>query len=473
MGGGKNPDGVKTYPADQHDMDSFVEASAQLSQLRVPKLLDSSDPHARLFVAAFDGTGNSMFNSDPKNHTNVADVVKQIQNGMHGNIGVGYVEGPGTQSGFFKSTIDSATGGTFEPRVEKMYAQFIEQSKQWMAEDPQARINMAGIGFSRGAEQEAAFSRLVHERGIQDPSGARYSKDKEGQITGVEYTKPPLVAPGQVAQAVGLFDPVGTGEPRNHDRRLPPSVMSGFQITAEDERRDLFKSTSILRDGFGEDKRFLNVTVGGAHSNIGGSYELNGLSVRSGNLMVDYLNGLSDKPFLEKRAESQDPKLNVVHHSEDHQFFYTTRGFRDGVRDRVDEVASKDQIKKGTVADPTHKEPIDERMDARFERRAVPIGPTPGGDHRITAGGQPQGSEVDVTFARMVDAARNRDDGAFRAATQQHAQTEPTQAWLQGGRDRYQQIQAEQASQRQPEPQQHQQLPPDAPSNPQPRAPGL
>ncbi|MGO4782137.1 DUF2235 domain-containing protein, partial [Lysobacter sp. 2RAB21] len=76
---------------------------------------------------------------------------------------------------------------------------------------------------------------------------------------------------GQVPQAVGLFDPVGTGEPRNHDRRLPPTVMSAFQITAEDERRDQFKSTNILHDGFAEDRRFLNVTVGGAHSNIGGS----------------------------------------------------------------------------------------------------------------------------------------------------------------------------------------------------------
>ncbi|MGO1069085.1 phospholipase effector Tle1 domain-containing protein [Lysobacter sp. CA199] len=473
MGGGKNPDGVKTYPADEHDLDSYRLASERLAQLRAPTLLDSSDPHARLFVAAFDGTGNSMYDGDPKNHTNVADLVKQIQNGMHDNIGVGYVEGPGTQSGFFRSTLDAATGRSFEPRVEKMYAQFIEQAKQWKADDPQAKIGLAGIGFSRGAEQEAAFSRLVHERGIQDPAGAKYSKDKDGNITGVEYSKPPLVAPGQVAQAVGLFDPVGTGEPRHHDRRLPPSVMSAFQITAEDERRDQFKSTSIVRDGFAEDKRFLNVTVGGAHSNIGGSYELNGLSIRSGNLMVDYLNGLSDRPYLAKRAEPEDPKLNVVHRSEQHLIFYTTRGFRDGVRDRVDEVASKEQIKHGSVADPRNKEPIDANLDARLERRPVTIGPIPGGESRITAGRHAhEGSPIDQTFARLVDAARNRDDGAFRAATQEHAQTQTTQAWLQGGREQHQQMQADRAAPQQPASPPQQPLPPEAPPNPQPRAPG-
>ncbi|MGO4779852.1 hypothetical protein AB4084_30695, partial [Lysobacter sp. 2RAB21] len=131
-------------------------------------------------------------------------------------------------------------------------------------------------------------------------------------------------------------------------------------------------------------------------SNIGGSYELNGLSVRSGNLMVDYLNGLSDRPYLEKRAESDDPKLNVVHRSDKHQFFYTTHGFRDGVRDRVDEVASKDQIRHGSVADPRNKEPIDPAMDARFERHPVRIGPTPGNERGITAGGHAAaGDDID------------------------------------------------------------------------------
>ncbi|MEI2430094.1 DUF2235 domain-containing protein [Lysobacter yananisis] len=505
MGGGKNPDGVRTDPANPQQMDSYVQASQALSQLQAPVLLDSADPHSRMFVACFDGTGNSMYGTDPKNHTNVADVAKQLQNGLHANIGVGYVEGPGTQSGWYERTVDGATGRSFDPRLEKMYAQFIEQAKEWKAEDPQAKISLAGIGYSRGAEQEAAFSRLVHERGIQDPAGAVYVKDKDGNITAPPtYRNAPLEPPGQVAQAVGLFDPVGTGEPRKHDRRLPPSVMSGFQVTAQDERRDQFKSTSILREGHTEDQRFLNVTVGGAHSNIGGSYELNGLSIRSGNLMVDYLNSLSDQPYLQKRAEPNDPKLNVVHRSDQHQVFYTTFGFRDGERDRIETVASKQQVKDHSVADPNRKEAIDEDMSARFARRPVPIGPAPGGQEpgivqgglgaqgpaALGQGGTAQGNDFERNFARMIDAARNGDAAAFRDATRDHAQAPETQNWLQAGRERYQQLNAEQAQQaqqpqqaqpqqaqarQQPDPADAQRLPPpqpDAPAQP-PRAPGL
>ncbi|ROU05913.1 DUF2235 domain-containing protein [Lysobacter enzymogenes] len=508
MGGGKNPDGVRTDPANQQQMDSYVQASQALSQLRAPVLLDSADRHSRMFVACFDGTGNSMYGTDPKNHTNVAEVAKQLQNGLHANIGVGYVEGPGTQSGWYERTVDGATGRSFDPRLEKMYAQFIEQAKEWKAEDPQAKISLAGIGYSRGAEQEAAFSRLVHERGIQDPAGAVYVKDKDGNITAPPtYRNAPLEPPGRVAQAVGLFDPVGTGEPRKHDRRLPPSVMSGFQVTAQDERRDQFKSTSILREGHTEDQRFLNVTVGGAHSNIGGSYELNGLSIRSGNLMVDYLNSLSDQPYLQKRAEPNDPKLNVVHRSDQHQFFYTTFGFRDGERDRIETVASKQQVKDHSVADPNRKEAIDEDMSARFARRPVPIGPVPAGQEAgivqgglgaqgpaaLGQGGIAQGNDFERNFARMIDAARNGDAAAFRDATRDHAQAPETRNWLQAGRERYQQLNAEQAQQPQ-QPQQAQQAPaqhaqarqqpepadaprpppqqPDAPAQP-PRAPGL
>ena len=298
-GDGKKPDGVTTYPANEHDLQSYVDASRQLSQLSAPVLLGSSNPHERIFIAAFDGTGNDMSKDEASGHmTNVALMRRQILQAFPNTndpIRVGYVEGPGTQDGFIARTLDGARGHTYEPRLERMYDQFIRQSEQWLNEDPNAQIRIVSIGFSRGAEQAAGFSRLVHDRGIQDPLGAERTRGGE-----VNYTKPALVEPGQVVQAVGLFDPVGTGVPRDYDRRLPPSVISGFQITAEDERRNQFKSTHIIDPGFQENNHFLNVTVGGAHSNIGGSYTLNGLGVRSNNLMTDYLNSLSDKPFLQK-----------------------------------------------------------------------------------------------------------------------------------------------------------------------------
>ena len=42
---------------------------------------------------------------------------------------------------------------------------------------------------------------------IQDPTGAKYTYDSHGQIKHVEYARPALVSPHQVAQAVVMFDP--------------------------------------------------------------------------------------------------------------------------------------------------------------------------------------------------------------------------------------------------------------------------
>ena len=382
MGKDRNPDGVSTYPADQHDLDSYRQASQALSKLQVPVLVHASNPHERLFVAAFDGTGNSIYNDASENHTNVAMIYEQIQAAQKRgltNIGSGYVEGPGTQDGAIARTKDLISGTTFESRVEEMYKQFVDQAKAWLKEDPNAQISLAITGFSRGAEQAAALAVLVHERGIQDPEGAKYIRNKDNLITRVEYTKPSLVKPGQIAQAVGLFDPVGTGEPRSHNRTLPPSVISGFQITAEDERRDQFKSTNILEPGFRENNHFLNVTVGGAHCNIGGGYRANGISIRNGNAMIDFFNGLSDRPYLDKTFEPSDPKLNVVHRSEEHQrLIYTTRNFdRDGTRARIEDVDNPVLCQRGAKRDCWNKDPLDQAMDRRFEHRATPIAPPP------------------------------------------------------------------------------------------------
>jgi hypothetical protein len=430
-GGGdnKNPDGVNTYPADAHDLQSYRDASAQLSQLTTPILMQQSNPHDRLFIAAFDGTGNSMV-KDPEHLTNVAVMTQQIQAANkrgQTDIQVGYVEGPGTQGGL-SGTIDAAKGYTYEQRLEQMYVQFTQQAAKWLKEDPNAQIRVADIGFSRGAEQAAGFARLVEERGIQDPSGAKVVRNFLGQEH-IEYTKPPLVAPGQVPQAVGLFDPVGTGTPRDHDRRLPPSVISGFQITAEDERRNLFKSTNIIDPGFQENNRFLNVTVGGAHSNIGGSYELNGLSTRSGNLMTDYLNSLSDTPFLKKQAVPAAPEMSVVHRSEEHQFFYRTSEFdKAGERVRIDEVAPRSVARTG--ADVTNKQPRNEGIANQFEERPVPVTADPvlqnpknkaasiqlePADQQLLSRSADAVKRLDHELGRMPDAATERMTASLAA----------------------------------------------------------
>ncbi len=369
---GKHPDGVNTYAADAHDMATYGIAQQAMAKMPVPIFQHADNPHERIFVAAFDGTWNDAQN-DPQHLTNVGRTFSQIAELIDKNpdtpIGVGYVKGVGTQDNFVERTLDGAFGYTYDQRLEEMYSKFIEQAAQWKKEDPNVQIRLADIGFSRGAEQAAGFARMVHERGIQDPSGIHRVRGEDGRMH-LEYTKPPLVAPGLTPQAVGLFDPVGTGEPRNHDRRLPPSVVSGFQIVAEDELRGSFKSTSIIDQGMTPDGRLLGVTVAGAHTNVGDGYHLNGLGIRSGNLMVDYLNALSDTPYLQKRAEPSDPAMNVVHRSEEGM-----RGLmRINAADQGDARRTVETMApRGVKGDRENAEPVDSALKASMDHRNMPI----------------------------------------------------------------------------------------------------
>ena len=369
---GKHPDGVDTYAADAHDMATYGVAQQAMATMPVPIFQHAGNPRERIFIAAFDGTWNDA-EKDPQHLTNVGLIRNQIMELKEKNpnapIALNYVKGAGTQDNFVERTLDGVFGYTYDQRLEEMYENFIKQADRWIKEDPQAQIRLADIGFSRGAEQAAGFARMVHERGIQDPSGIHRFRGEDGRMH-VEYTKPPLVAPGLTPQAVGLFDPVGTGEPRNHDRRLPPSVVSGFQIVAEDELRGLLKSTSIIDQGMTPDGRLLGVTVAGAHTNVGNGYHLNGLGIRSGNLMVDYLNALSDTPYLRKTAEPSDPAMNVVHRSEEGM-----RGLmRINASDRGDQRRTVETMApRGVKGDRENAEPVDAVLKASLDHRSMPI----------------------------------------------------------------------------------------------------
>ncbi|CBA16126.1 T6SS phospholipase effector Tle1-like catalytic domain-containing protein [Xanthomonas albilineans] len=322
----KWPDAVEVYPATAQDLAIYAHSRHELAQFQAPLLVSQQNPHTRLFVACFDGTGNDK-NKDPQHITNIGILYDQVQTAAKKgfeNIGGYYVPGVGTQDNALTNTLDGAFGYSYGPRMEEMYLNFILQARAWHDEDPKAEISIVSTGFSRGGVTAAMFTRMVHERGIQDPVGMNIDRDSHGQILKLTPTHPPLVPPGRTAQTVGLLDPVATGEMNLQDVRLPPSVVSGLQLTARDERRDLFPAKDILHPGHSHDGRFLNLVHPGAHSDIGGSYLLNGLSVRNGNLLFDYVNSLSDKPFLQPRTVSSAPEMNVIHRSEQHGSYYTT-----------------------------------------------------------------------------------------------------------------------------------------------------
>jgi hypothetical protein len=338
---GRLQDAVRTDPVTAADRKLYAKAAQEVGGLSVPQMFNSSDPHSRLYVANFDGTGNDLW-ADPEHATNVGKLHLQLRHaaGVDSRLHAEYIKGAGTQEGVLARTIDGATGASYEERIEWMYLKFCERAHEWLKADPNADIRMMATGFSRGAEQAAGFQRKVQEMGIQNPEGREVVHQAFGPDI-VNWNLAPLRAPGRVVMGEILFDPVGTGVPNNHDRQPTSSTVTGIQITARDERRNAFPSTQIIRPGRSADGRFVGVIVPGAHSDIGGSYHRDGLSILTFNIVADYLNALSDKPLVRRMLVPTDPEMFRIHRSEDHLLIYSTSEFRhDGYRDIMGSQAS-------------------------------------------------------------------------------------------------------------------------------------
>nr|WP_063570513.1 DUF2235 domain-containing protein [Luteibacter rhizovicinus] len=367
---GRLRDDVRTDPVTAADRKAYTKAAQEVGDLSVPRMFNSSDPHSRFYIANFDGTGNDLW-KDPEHATNVGKLHLQLaETGKREpRIHSGYIKGAGTQEGAIVRTIDSATGGSYDERIEWMYFEFITQVKKWLDADPDADIRILATGFSRGAEQAAGFLRLVHERGIQNPLGREAIHHAFGPDT-YEWHLPPLREPGKTLMSEALYDPVGTGAPNNHDRQPTSAMASGIQITAEDERRNAFPSTQIIPPGRSADDRFVGMTLPGAHSDIGGSYHQNGLSILTFNIVADYVNALAGEAVAHRLMVPTDPGMFVIHRSEEHLRIYSTSEFRhDGYRDIMGSQASpphcNDKRKIILCAPP-------DRFDPRLEDQVGP-----------------------------------------------------------------------------------------------------
>lgn len=309
-------DDVRHYTASPSHLSSYDQAADSLYKFKVPALLDTRNPHSYLLVGLMDGTGNDV-DQDALHATNVARFETQVQQlrRMGVNIDVEYIAGAGTQTSLQSQIYDGARGSTSLDRAEIMYDRLVRNANRIYNADPGADVSFHIEGFSRGASQVPLLARMIHDRGIPNYSRPEYARDDAGHVTKMypHFHK----APGQTAMSVGLYDPVPTGTMEMLDRRLPPSVVSGFQINAADEKRGTFPVDRIIPKGVSEDGRFLSVTVAGAHSDVGGSYLRNGLGTRSQNLMTDYHNSLFSEPLLNRLPETYDPRLNVIHRSEE------------------------------------------------------------------------------------------------------------------------------------------------------------
>lgn len=325
-------DKIGVIDAAAEDLLEYERAASTISEMNVPQFLRDDQPNTHILICFFDGTGNDGENPDMGCQTSVYRIYREIMGGVGGRnrSTLLYLRGPGTQENApIKKGRDSLDGYTFSRRVETMYRNLIEAVKRIVgkrgqsADSRKCEFRIIVMGFSRGAEQAAYFSRLVHERGIQDFIGAKYSTDRFFELVlCVRFTNKPVVKPATLPQAAVLLDPVPYGRPQDFDRRLPSSVISALQIRARDERRNAFVDSRHLLHGFSFEDRCLHLTLAGAHSDIGDAYFCRGLGVRVSNIVRRYFNGLMNLSFgclaLEEEADFGDP-TNVIHCSEQHQ----------------------------------------------------------------------------------------------------------------------------------------------------------
>ncbi len=248
----------------------------------------------RLFIALFDCSWKNA-SKGPSAPTTVAWIHQQLTQGASpAVVATGYVSTDCARDNWLTHRDHGeAFAANQLAAMDKLFA---KQSEAWRREDPQAGIRLLTVGGSWGALQGAEFSMMVAEVGLRSPTG---------EI---------LAAPRKTAQALALLAPTGYPPP---ELRLPSSLIIGFQLNALDEERPDFQSLPILGKGISTDGRFASLDVPGSLSDVCGGYRLNGLSAHAANLLVDYINGLSTAPFLHKKAGPDDPRMNVVHRSQE------------------------------------------------------------------------------------------------------------------------------------------------------------
>lgn len=391
----------QSRPVTQEELALYSQAKLLQAEHRVPLFQRVTNSHEYLYFPLFDGTGQDVKNPQqlPTNIGALSTQLEPLSRDPRNRIGHYYVEGIGTQDSDLLRVYDGLRPFTWDEKIEEGYRALCIRAKEWKGQDPEAQIRIAHVGYSRGAVLAAGLARLVDRYGIADPQDLNFGRDEHGNIT-VITQRPLLAVPGQTAQAMGLLDPVATNMPRNFDARPAPSVISAYSQLAVNERRVAFPHQEIVDAELTVNGAFLRVPIPGGHSNVGGGNRESGLEVLAFNGMVDYLNGLRDKPLFSHRPLPEDATLYTV---------YQARGVTavpgldgDGERDVREDLANC------SIVDPCRDaEPMNESLAAQFEYRTLqPSAPMPALSQTQTAQQEaPAAERASVELDRILRGA--------------------------------------------------------------------
>jgi len=304
------------------DFSLLSAADQAVSMHPVTQAFNANDPHQYLLMSFFDGTWNDR--SVMPIDTNPATLEGFAENSGNNNVFSRYYEGVGTSPE--TKLFGGATGAGISNRVFQAYGDIVNAANRFYENDPDAQLVFGSSGFSRGATEARMFANYLEEQGIPDLSTRRESLNDAGetQVTFDRY----LAEPGKARiGAMVLFDTVSTGFGSLYDLSIPSQAENVLHLTAQDEHRRFFPLVSAVDTKDPTDPRILELTLPGAHSDIGGSYDRHGLGDFNLNLAYRYLERVGIPVAPMPQTYQPNPNQFQIHDS---------RGWLDRVLDQID-----------------------------------------------------------------------------------------------------------------------------------------
>lgn len=229
------------------------------------------------------------------------------------HVRVVYVHGVGADphASWSVNTANAASGATLNKQIEDAYDEVRKELVAINKKDPKAKFVFVTTGFSRGAAAARVLNNRIMQAGIRNTEGGYIVEPGEAvigasvlfdtvttQMAGASSNKTGKGAEGDGASAAAI---------NVHEYEVPKELVQVLHLTAENEYRVGFE----LRHARGGN--VTEIPMPGAHSDIGGGYEFNGISAVTLEMAIGYLKR-AGVPFKAMPKEFNPSESNYVIH---------------------------------------------------------------------------------------------------------------------------------------------------------------
>lgn len=365
---------------------------------------------SRNIVLCSDGTGNTAFKDRGTNVFKLFEALELDDHlrtpGLPRQIAY-YDDGVGTGSTLFERVLGGAFGYGLKRNVLALYSRLCET---WRPED---RIFL--FGFSRGAFTVRTLAHLVCAHGIVDKTGCGSPPTESAFQTLLEELwatrfSPPATPRGRRAEIefVGVWDTVdAVGIPFEEiadlanmyyrfkfpDHELCPGVRIARQALSIDDPRRTFHPKVWTEPR--ESDRIRQVWFAGVHSNVGGGYPKQGMSL----VALDWMMSEAEQAGL--RFVATDRAAVVERRNVNDKLYDPRAGLASFYRFEPRDVAKI--CSKAGIASPRFHESLLDRLELRPESYA-PCN-------------LPPSLRIETTARRRDDGSWHRPEPSFRAPT--------------------------------------------------------